>query len=477
VTTNNGMADKYRQLGLVSDEGEIAVLAGMLNDDDVAQRFTSTMTPEHFHDPRRRIVYEAIASLTNRAEVISIDSVVSESKRVAAEQKSKVTGITPELLGSFTENKARMNELAHRLGKLVWLRQGVDYNYWFAQQLQMNPDIDALHAEAQARLLKFSPRQQSSGFTYAWDTIPAHIAQIAQRKEENKAGVAAFDWPWASWNKMVRPLRPGMLGLLAAPDGMGKSAYLEMIAEHWAQRQHHTVLVHLEDTPDYKYDRRLARFSNVPFDNIEDGNTTPEQDKMIDEAYYAIEPWAALHLHYYHAPGKSVTEIVRELELRQSEGLCDCVVLDYLDKLSTDKRQAGLWRGDGATWERQADNMEILKIFAEGDANRAAVPVFSATQGNKQMQDSGTRTRKDIQGSGQKSQKSQLVVILSREIVGDAGLQSPDGKVIATPGEYSPVVDVRIDKQNRGKTGQFKQWIVGSRFKIVDMASTRHDLN
>ncbi|MGB5047635.1 MAG: hypothetical protein WBO46_01760, partial [Caldilineaceae bacterium] len=106
-----------------------------------------------------------------------------------------------------------------------------------------------------------------------------------------------------------------------------------------------------------------------------------------------------------------------------------------------------------------------LKVFAE----RTGVPVIAATQGNKLMQNKGTQTRKNIQGSGQKSQKSQLVVILSREIVGDAGLRSPDGKLIASPGEYSPIVDVRIDKQNRGKTGQFKQWIVGNRFKIVDV--------
>lgn len=110
--------------------------------------------------------------------------------------------------------------------------------------------------------------------------------------------------------------------------------------------------------------------------------------------------------------------------------------------------------------------MELLKSFAE----RNHVPVFTATQGNKAMQGGGTQTRQNIQGSGQKSQKSQLVLILTRDIVGEGGLRDRDGQIIAEAGEYSPVIDVRIDKQNRGKTGNFKQYIAGSIFKIRDLA-------
>lgn len=457
--------DRYKMLGLVSDEAEQTVLAAMLDNDEFAESLTEKLTPEHFHDPRCALVFEAVSSLVRQMDVISTDTVISESRRVAVERKSKAAGITPDFLASLTGNTSKALELAHRLDKLVWLRQAGDYAFWLTQRLQTNPEPDSLYAEAQEMWQRISPKKSTSGFTYAWDTMPAHMAQIDKRIEELKEGKPTFDWPWQSWNGLVRPLAPGMLGLLTAADGMGKTTYLEMVAEHWAKRQHHVVLVHLEDAPDYKYNRRLARFSDVPMADIEDGRLTKEQYESIKGAYYEIEPWAALFLHYYHAPGKSMAEIVRELEARIAEGICDCVVLDYIDKVATDKRQSGLYKGEGAVWERQADNVEILKNFAE----RNSLPVFSATQGNKSMQNGGTQTRQNIRGSGQKSEKSQLVVILSRDIVGDAGLRSLDGKLIATPGEYSPIVDVRIDKQNRGKTGQFKQWIVGSRFKILDV--------
>jgi thiamine pyrophosphate-dependent acetolactate synthase large subunit-like protein len=138
-------------------------------------------------------------------------------------------------------------------------------------------------------------------------------------------------------------------------------------------------------------------------------------------------------------------------------------VFDYLDKVQPSRGQAKLF-GDN-TWERQAADMEALKTFAE----KSNIPVFTATQGNKSMQNGGTQTRQNIQGSGQKSQKAQLVIILSRDIVGDGGLYDSDNVLLAEAGEYSPIVNVRVDKQNRGRTGGFKQYLAGKYFTVRDI--------
>jgi hypothetical protein len=54
--------------------------------------------------------------------------------------------------------------------------------------------------------------------------------------------------------------------------------------------------------------------------------------------------------------------------------------------------------------------------------------------------------------------------------VGDAGLRDERGTVLAEPGEYSPFIDVRIDKQNRGKTGvTMRQFLIGQYFDIKDV--------
>jgi hypothetical protein len=179
-----------------------------------------------------------------------------------------------------------------------------------------------------------------------------------------------------------------------------------------------------------------------------------------------IEQWAG-RLHYYHAAGASMTEILRELESRVTEGICQAVVFDYLDKVQATRGQAKLF-GDN-TWERQANDMEALKTFAE----KFGLPVFTATQGNKNMLDSGTQTRKNIQGSGQKSQKAQLVIILTRDIVGEGGMYDDDHELLAHPGEYSPFPKLRVDKQNRGRTGDFRQFYAGQYFVVRDIEPLR----
>jgi hypothetical protein len=167
---------------------------------------------------------------------------------------------------------------------------------------------------------------------------------------------------------------------------------------------------------------------------------------------------------------KTFHHIERELESKAAEGVCQAVVLDYLDKVQPSRSQVKLF-GDNM-WERQGADVEALKIFAE--KNR--MPVLTASQGNKQMQDSGIRTRKDIAGSGAKTQKAQMVAILTREIVGKEGLKDEQGRVLADPGEYSPFIDLRIDKQNRGKQGvTIRQFLIGQYFDIRDVMQRRLD--
>jgi hypothetical protein len=225
----------------------------------------------------------------------------------------------------------------------------------------------------------------------------------------------------------------------------------------------HVVYVHLEDALDYKLDRRLARWARVPLQAIEDGTQTLEQQQATEAAQGKIDR-ALTTLHYFDAAGMSATEITTELKARVGEGVCQAVVLDYLDKMQPSRAQAKLY-GD-QIWERQSNDVEVLKTFAE----RNSLPIMTASQGNKGMQATGTRTRKDIQGSGAKTQKAQLVAILTREMVGDDGLRDGKGVKLADPGEYSPFIDVRIDKQNRGKTGvTMRQFLIGQFFDIRDI--------
>jgi replicative DNA helicase len=416
-----------------------------------------------FSDPRRRIVFQAMVNVLRGTEPLDDTAILAECVQVARDMRLDVR-IDGGYLAGLDGDILRGRAYAATVKRLAWLRNGADYAYWYIQELQGRPDPERFFAEAQERIQALQPPAKTQRFVYGWDTVGSHRADIAQRQADAAAGkVSPYLWPWASWNAQVRPLRAGMLGLVAASDGVGKSTYLECIAEHWAKGGLHVVYVHLEDALDYKMDRRLARWARVPLQAIEDGVLTESQSGNVDKAQANIDRFLPT-LHYFDAAGMSMAEVTTELKARCAEGVCQAVVLDYLDKVQPSRAQAKLY-GD-QIWERQGNDVEMLKTFAE--KNR--VPVMTASQGNKQMQGSGTKTRRDIHGSGAKTQKAQLVAILTRDIVGDAGLQDERGTVLADPGEYSPFIDVRIDKQNRGKTGvTMRQFLIGQYFDIRDI--------
>jgi replicative DNA helicase len=453
-------------LGLVQPEAEIAVLGAMRQSTDAAIQIADLLEADDFHDPRRGVVFQAICAILAGIEPIDTPAIVGECQRIQRETNVKGVFDSGYVESLEVQDHRRAMMYANTVKRLAWLRRAGNFAFWLVQELQTRPQPNELYAEAQERWQHLQPVRADSGFVYGWDTEPIHERLIKQRVQDALDGTTPlFDWPWASWNHngRIRPLRPGFVGVLAAPDGMGKTTYLEQVAEHWAHRGWHVVYVHLEDDLEYKLDRRKARHSFVDMSKIEDGTMTDEERERLQESCSRIEMFAGC-LHYYHAPGKSMTEIIRELETRVSEGVCQAVVFDYLDKVQPTRGQAKVY-GDN-TWERQANDMEAIKSFAETNK----VPVFTATQGNKTMQGAGTQTRSAIQGSGQKSQKSQLVIILTRDIVGENGLKDKNGNEIAKAGQYSPIVNVRIDKQNRGETGSFKQFLVGRCFVVRDIA-------
>lgn len=447
---------------LVHPTAESSVLAGMKSNESVALEIVQQLEPSDFSNERYAITFEAIRNLLHGIEPLDDDAILAECKRVTAERKSKLAFSDIHL--KFPGDPARATNYARTVQRYAWLRNAADFSKWLTATLEASPSPDDLFTEAQERLTMLRPKTKVTGFVYGQDTVDGYEDLLHQRAADNQyAASKRCTWPWYSWNQMIRYLRPGMVGTLAAADGMGKTTYLEMIAEHWSMMGISTVYVHLEDDLEYKKDRRMARYALLPLHKIEDSETLlPFEWEKIRDANRRIADFAG-NLHYYHAPGKSMSEIVRELEARVSEGCCQAVVFDYLDKVQPTRAQSKIFGAD--TWNRQADDMEQLKSFAE----RYKVPVMTATQGNKSMQDSGTQTRRNIQGSGQKSQKSQLVIILQRDLVTDDGLKDADGKLIAKKGDYSPVVTVRVDKQNRGATGEFKQVLAGRFFTVRDM--------
>jgi replicative DNA helicase len=255
-------------------------------------------------------------------------------------------------------------------------------------------------------------------------------------------------FPWQSWNNLISPLEPGMLALVTAPDGQGKTIFAESVAEHWARHKNRVVFVHYELNRKLMMLRRIARHTMIQVRDMTDGRTTAEQRADIKRMRARLESWDG-YITYLHTPGWTMEKLISELRRLHAEGKCDVVVFDYLEKASASKRQLQMF-GSNVN-NREADNVEQLKTFAEMTES----PVFMVAQMNKEAK--GTSfdrvDRTGIRGAGEKSDKSNLVIILKRE-------RNAEG--------YSNEVEVLVDKNTMGRTGTFKQFMQPEYFRVAD---------
>jgi replicative DNA helicase len=452
-------------LELVNASAEKTVLAFLIRGDgDAAVQMADKLRWQDFAIPQNQVAFQAISNVLHSTEAVDRQSVLAESITVARDLKVK-TRLEMAFFDELdTYDTRRAPAYAETVSRLSWHRRAGDFAQWYLNSLAERPDPGEFFAESHEKMTALMPPSTSGRFVLGPDAAAEHEADIEQREKDAKAGITnPFTWPWPHWNQYVRPLRPGMIGLVAALPGMGKSTVLDLIAEHWALSGIHVTLVHLEDSRKYKKDRQLARWAKVSLRAIEDGTTTAEERRRIVAAQANIRKFLPT-LHYLEAAGMSMSEIQAELTFRHEKGEAGAAVVDYLDKVHPSRSQVQLFGNN--IWERQSHDLEILKTMAE----KLHIPVMTANQGNKSMGGENKGNRAGIQGSGAKTQKPQLVLIMDREKAKDSPIKDDEGTVIALPGEYSPVIEWTIEKQNRGRTGNlFNQFLIGERFDIVDI--------
>lgn len=259
-----------------------------------------------------------------------------------------------------------------------------------------------------------------------------------------------FDWAWATWNGILDPMEPGMLGVITAGDGQGKTIYAECLAEHWAKRGHQVVFVHYELNRAVMLDRRAARATGIQRRILKDGVYDGDIKSQLREMRERMSRWDG-GITYLHTPGWTMERTVQALRAMRAEGLCDIAMIDYLEKNAASTRQLKMFGSN--IYQREADNVEQLKNFGESNE----VPLVMLTQMSKagKSGDFSKVDRTGIRGAGEKTEKANIVILLHRE---------------KEEGEYSPIVDVMIDKNTMGATGTFQQIMVPERFDVGDIA-------
>ena len=337
----------------------------------------------------------------------------------------------------FTDPKLqRWSEIAMELYRRVYAEEAPEiiYDWWLTVGEKLRPS-------------------QATGAIMPWpDSFEIYDREIERRREMAKRPESEqrlLTWPWSSWNRLLDPAEGGMLSLLAGPDAVGKTAYAECIAEHWAKHGHQVVFVHFELSKNVMLDRRAARHTAIARRRLKfAGSLTPDEMRKLEAVKHRLLQWPG-EITYLHVPGKTFELVLRELTGLKRAGKCSVAVIDYLEKASPAAMQLKAYGSN--LFAREAADVELLKSWSE----RHGVPLLVLSQFNKAGKHAafGDLDRTMIRGAGEKTEKANVVILLQPD-------KSTDG-----------IINVRIDKNTLGPTGTFRQLLDAAHFRSEEHTS------
>jgi len=310
---------------------------------------------------------------------------------------------------------------------------------------------DALNNFLSEALYRVGGTLDDTSIMHWHETFDYYESVLTERLRRRESGERQLRWPWASWNNYIDPPDPGMLVIVGAPDGLGKTVLVENIAEQIAQDGGHVLFFHLELAPELMFDRRTARHAFIDRRSLK-MDINKDVIRVVRDTNMRLRSWPG-QITYVHSPGWTIDKIADVIRGIHRQDPVDMVIVDYLQKVRHTSDQMRMFGAN--TTAREADTIERFKIVAE----REALPIVLISQMRKDAKGATTASglsREQLLGTGSISNRSNVVVLMTRETDED--------------GVKTPIIHVKIDKNTMGREGAFLMVINGPRFDIRDFS-------
>lgn len=435
-------------------EAEQAVLGAMLIDTIAIYKIKPIFTkPDRFLVVKHNWIYNAYCHLLDKgisADFLTLCSELENRKQLreagGAAYLTSLINATPTALNvadyaEMVESRAYDRDglqVAGGIGQIMYDPEGGTSE---EKQAQMQGLVDTLR-----------PGSATGTTVYHRDTL-----DLQARQAEIAARPPLISWPWPGQKRFIDFLYRGLTLVVGAETSVGKTIFMENLAEHAAKTADVDVLYyHLENTADEMLHRRICRLA---------GGVTMKQ---LRRGYYGAEVRRAEQIpyswpgrvHYVGAWGWTASQIVADAKQKIREGLCDLVIVDYFQKMKAD-----IQRGENIVICR-GRQFETLTTFCVDTETTIAIgsQMSKASYGQKR------KTAATFRGTGEIGEKANINITLDRQIHnGTEPMRNQHGDIIAMPGSRSPETTLRFDKNSGGPTGEVMMWCNAPRFQFTEL--------
>lgn len=426
---------------------EQATLGGLMLDPDLTPLIAEKITADDFGVQRCADLYRVMLSLFDASMPYDTWLILDEAAKLGVDVGASFVVDCQNAANSslYTEHYAGIVKRYSEKRKHVAIANE------YAKKIYSGMSSEEITAWLQSSLAGYTVKDKAS-MSLAESLV--RQAELIEKWESptNGEDLERWSWAWLKWNRIINPAPKGMLSVVMAADGMGKTIVGEVQAEHWAIMGNNVVFFHFELDKDVMITRRLSRLSGISYRKLVTNNLSPAERKLRDDVETYIKKWTG-NIEYVHCPGWDIDQVVNRAKVLQKQGLCEAIILDYFQKIQPSPRQIRNRWGEVRVEE---DTVEQLKIFSESDPGCRVIMLAQLNkEGKRRTADSLDRTAG--RGAGAITEKANLVVMLHKEML-TGGKLGPGNKVLVAPGGYDNKATVKVNKNTLGETGSFEQY-------------------
>jgi replicative DNA helicase len=409
---------------LHNQAAEAGVICAALHSPRAQSELLKILKPDDFYLPAHEAIWDTVHRMSVSGQLVDPITIVSG---LAKHSHQRFQSVLVEIVALGTvdvQGTAYASEVKDLATRRRLSATGVRI-----QQLAGVPEETPKNLAALAMSeLETAYRPIERSMTHVGDTIDEFLADLADPTVPQ-----GIRWPYADTERILKPLAPGQLVLVAGRPAMGKSVALADIARSAAIRDGHTTIVFSLEMRSNEYLRRImSAESGVALTALQEKTLTTGDWNRVETAQTRIRNSP---LHIIDDPECTTADIraaIKDLK-------ADLVCFDYI--------QLG-------TFNPKISRREGLEEFSRGlkiTANKLAIPIVAAAQLTRGSQDQRLPRISDLRESGALEQDADVICLLHREDYYDT--ETPRA------GE----IDLIVGKHRNGPTGtialahQFRQ--------------------
>lgn len=362
-------------------EAERAVIGAVMQDPARLAELHD-LQPRHFHSEDLGRLWGLIQGMRGAVDMVTVAdvmiaagldvSVMLECKAPASVNAAHYAGIVRERCATRDAHKA-LEDAKEMLGKRpAW---------------QVFADL-AIKADR----ITFDGGASSESYGDVWEQWVDELGEDAG---------AGLSWGLPTLDRVLGPIKPGKLIVIAARPGMGKSAFAQQVAEEIAAQGVGVVYGQTEMSAGEMLSRSISRRTGINGFRFARRQLTPDDWTAIDAARDQVE---GLPLYVVDRPGLTCGALRNEA-LRRGAGV---VVVDYLQRMSSDEK---------TEYERVSRISADLKDMTRG-GGPTVIALAQLSRALEQREDK-MPIASDLRSSGQIEQDADMILGLLRPEVYD----------------------------------------------------------